>query len=393
MYQTLLIHNQDLKNLLDEGYEIEIKEKHLFVHSVPYLNSNKAIKYGTLVTELSISGDKIEKPKNHVINFVGEYPCHVDGTEIIQLKHDSRTRNLSDNIIINHSFSNKPKQGLNNYYDKILHYIRIISCPAEQIDSSVTARTYKVIESIDEASVFHYHDTNSSRAEIIQISNKLKNLKIGIIGLGGTGSYILDFVAKTPVLEIHIFDGDNFIQHNAFRAPGAANVETLNERPKKVEYFKSIYSNMHKYIFAHPYHISEETLNNLNELDFVFISVDKGDIKLPIITKLENLQIPFIDVGMGIEIVNDSLIGTLRITTNDMKDDKSILIRNRISLADNDEAVYNQNIQIAELNSLNAALAVIKWKKMIGFYLDSEKELQSTYTINENHLLSEDHRI
>lgn len=392
MYQTLLIHNQDLKNLLDEGYEIEIKEDHLLVHSVPYLNSNKAIKYGTLVTELSISGNKIEKPKNHVINFIGEYPCHVDGTEIIQLKHDSRTRNLSDNIIINHSFSNRPKQGLNNYYDKIIHYIRIISSPAEQIDSSVKARTDKVIPSTDEESVFQYHDTNSSRAEIIQISNKLKNLKIGIIGLGGTGSYILDFIAKTPVKEIHIFDGDNFIQHNAFRAPGAANIAILNNRPKKVDYLASTYSNMHKYIFAHPYYISEETLDNLIGLDFVFISVDKGEIKLPIITKLENLQISFIDVGMGVEVVDDSLIGTLRITTNDINDDKSILVRNRISLTDNGVADYNQNIQIAELNSLNAALAVIKWKKIIGFYLDSERELHSTYIINENQLLSEDHR-
>ena len=29
---------------------------------------------------------------------------------------------------------------------------------------------------------------------------------------------------------------------------------------------------------------------------------------------------------------------------------------------------YNRNIQIADLNALNAAFAVIKWKKLFGFY-------------------------
>jgi hypothetical protein len=35
---------------------------------------------------------------------------------------------------------------------------------------------------------------------------------------------VLDFTAKTHVKEIHLFDGDTFFQHNAFRAPGAANL-------------------------------------------------------------------------------------------------------------------------------------------------------------------------
>jgi molybdopterin/thiamine biosynthesis adenylyltransferase len=393
MYQNLISHNQDLKGLRDEGYEIEIKENHLLIHSVPYLDSNKTIKYGTLVTELSISGDKIDKPKNHVINFTGEYPCNIDGSAITQLKHNSSTRKLSENITVNHSFSNRPKQGLNDYYEKVTHYLRIICAPAEHIDNSVTAKTYRIIESHNDESVFNYLDTNSSRAEIIQISNKLRNQKIGIIGVGGTGSYILDFIVKTPVSQIHIFDGDKFIQHNAFRAPGAALKEVLNVMPMKVDYLKSIYENMHKHIFAHAYYINESNVTELEGLDFVFISVDKGEIKKQIITKLEIHRIPFIDVGMGIEVVNESLIGTLRVTTNDMKDKCSILERNRISLSDNNDDDYKQNIQIAELNALNASVAVIKWKKLLGFYMDSEQELHSTYTINENQLLSEDIRV
>ena len=81
--------------------------------------------------------------------------------------------------------------------------------------------------------MFCYTDTASSRAEIGVVSAKLKGGAVGIVGLGGTGSYILDLVAKTPMAEIHLFDGDKLLQHNAFRAPGAPSIETLKEAPLK----------------------------------------------------------------------------------------------------------------------------------------------------------------
>ncbi len=51
---------------------------------------------------------------------------------------------------------------------------------------------------------------------------------------------------------------------------------------------------------------------------------------------------------------------------------------------------YSQNIQIADLNALHAALAVIKWKKLVGFYLDLEKEHFSVYASSDNNLINED---
>ena len=67
---------------------------------------------------------------------------------------------------------------------------------------------------------------------------------MAIVGLGGTGSYILDFLAKTPVQHIHLFDGDRFLQHNAFRSPGAPSLEELQEELSKVGWFQRIYSRM-----------------------------------------------------------------------------------------------------------------------------------------------------
>jgi hypothetical protein len=65
--------------------------------------------------------------------------------------------------------------------------------------------------------------------------------------------------------------------------------------------------------------------------------------------------------------------------------------KQRIPLSKVDDGnEYDRNIQTAELNALNAALAVIKWKKLCGFYIDLEKEHHSTYSIDGNEMTNED---
>ena len=388
MSQKLINHNIDLKRLRDEGLNIEARNGLLLVHEIPYLNSQRSIKRGVLVSDLDLAGDKTEKPKNHVIYFIGEYPCNKDGSQIKQLMHQSQTKSLAGGIQINHSFSNKPKGGYNDYYEKVTTYIKIISGPAKSLDNSVSEKVFRVIESHDD-SVFNYYDTNSSRAGILEISSMLEEQKIAIIGLGGTGSYILDMVSKTPVKEIHLFDGDKFLSHNAFRCPGAPSIESLHALRNKTEYFEQIYSAMHKNIIAHVEFITAENLDNLKVMDFVFICIDRNNIKQVIFNKLVELGIPFIDVGMGIEVAEDgSLLGIIRTTTS--TDDMRGHIKERITLSEKTDDAYSSNIQIAELNALNACLAVIKWKKLNGFYNDQIKEHNTNYVINTGQLLNED---
>jgi len=66
-------------------------------------------------------------------------------------------------------------------------------------------------------------------------------------------------------------------------------------------------------------------------------------------------------------------------------------LRTRVSFGNVDVGnEYNTNIQIAELNALNAAFAVIKWKKLRGVYLDLEGEHHSTFTIDGNAVINDD---
>ena len=238
--------------------------------------------------------------------------------------------------------------------------------------------------------MFNYIDTASSRAGINVVGQKLERGKVGIIGLGGTGSYVIDLVAKTPVKEIHLFDGDDFLQHNAFRSPGAPSIDQLGKVPKKVDYLRDLYSKMRRGIFAHDYNIDQSNVDQLRGLDFIFLCLDRGEPKRLIVENLEAFGACFVDVGMGVELVDGSLRGVLKVTTSIPEQREHF--RRRVSLADahvNDD--YDHNIQIADLNALNAALAVIKWKKLWGFYLDLENENYSTYTLDGNMLLNDDH--
>jgi shikimate 5-dehydrogenase len=390
MPHTLIGPNPDLKQLWDEGLEIEIRNGILLVHHIPYVNAAKEIKFGTLVSELALDKDRTVRPSTHTAHWIGEHPCHKDGSVIAQIRNSSQRKDLGDGIVVDHMFSNKPEAGYADYHHKITTYIQIISSEAQSIDAIVTAYTFQVIPNNDGESVFRYVNTNSSEAEINAVSSKLRGQTVAIIGLGGTGSYILDLVSKTEVKEIRLFDRDTFIQRNAFRAPGATPIEKLGERIKKTDYFKAIYSQMHTKIVSDPVNIDSSNMEKISDVDFVFICIDDGKAKKPIVEKLLAQGTPFIDVGIDVMIVDGAnmLIGVISTTTG--TPDKHDHIEKRISFAADANDLYARNIQIAELNALNATLAVIKWKKVCGFYQDLTKEHNTTYTINTGEIENND---
>lgn len=388
MSPTPISHSADLKRLEDDGYEVEVRAGYLLMNSVPYVTETGAIRYGTLVSELSLAGDVTTRPGTHIAMFAGEMPCNPHGHPLTQIRHSSSRQELAEGLVVNHSFSSKPPRGYEDYYHKMTTYEAIISGPAWTINPGVTARTFAVVEDQNEDSVFKYLDTASSRAGIGMITKRLEIGAVAIIGLGGTGSYILDLVAKTPVREIHLFDGDKLGQHNAFRSPGAPSIGTLRSRPLKAAHYRDIYSEMRRNIVAHGY-VDKSAVECLRAMEFVFIAVDKGHPRKLIVEKLEEFGVPFIDVGMGVEEVEGSLLGQLRVTAStDWSRDQ---VHSTLPFSDRDGVDdYSRNIQIADLNALNAALAVIKWKKLCGFYTDVEKEHTILYQIDGNHLINED---
>ena len=380
--------NLDIKRLFDDGYEVEVKNGYLVVHSVPYVNSDKQAKTGIVVTDLNENVGELLPQKDHQVWFVGEYPCYSTGAPIEAIRNVSNAQQLWEGFEVQHRFSCKINGVIYpDYYSKMKNYIDIISNEAKVIDPSVTACTHNVIASVEEDSVFRYHDSASSRADILALSAKLSMDKIAIIGLGGTGSYVLDLIAKTPIKEIHLFDGDIFLQHNAFRAPGAASIEDLTKKLPKVEYYLQIYDAMRKGIVPHADYITEDNIQQLAGFSFIFLCVDKGPVRKLISDFLREHKIPFIDVGMDLMMgpETENLIGTCRVTMS--TPDKSDHFQKHVPMADDlEENLYSKNIQVADMNALNATLAVIKWKQFCGFYQDLYQVHHTTYSINSQSL-------
>ena len=388
MSPELISRSPDLKKLVDDGYNVEIVSGHLVLHRVPYVNPNREVKFGQLIAPVNIVDGRLGQPDDHTVYFAGEYPCKVTGQPIEAIRNESRSIELASGLRADHRFSAKPKPDdkYQNFHHKMSTYAQIIGSQAKRIDPTVNAQPGKLVVSADANDPFYFMENASSRAGISSISEKLSGDRIGIVGLGGTGSYILDYVSKTRVREIHVFDGDEFCQHNAFRSPGATTRDDIAERYNKAEYFAAKYGQMRPGIIKYPYYMTEDRFSDMAALDFVFVAVDKNAIKGPLFSWLQKNNIPFVDVGMGLERVADSIIGVLRTTISIPKDGQVAAQVRRVAGAADENGIgeYERNIQIVELNALNAALAVVRWKKHRGFYLDLENEIQSTYTLDGN---------
>jgi hypothetical protein len=389
MSQALISRNGDLRRLRNEGYEIRIQDSLLLLAHVPYVSERCSVEFGTLVVPLSLDGDITTRSRDHTIRFVGEAPCDERGNQLARVINGPIVEQLSDGTAMNFRFSQKPARGYyEDHYEQATTYVALLSAHAEALDPSATAKTFAVIETLEAESVFKYQDTATSRAGIMVASAKLELDAIAIVGLGGTGSYIFDLVAKTPVRQIHLFDDDDFLQHNAFRAPGAASVEDLRANKTKVAYYQKIYANMRDGIVVHPYRVDGSTVAELRDMDFVFIAIDHGPSRGLIAQALTEWGISFIDVGMGVFETDGSLGGQLRVSTSTATHRSSDHRLPTGAPIPGDD--YERNVQVADLNALSAALAVIKWKRLMGFYLDLEGEHYARYTVDGNHLLNED---
>lgn len=388
MSRKLISLNPELQLLLDEGYEIEVRHNHLLMRGVPYVNVRREIARGVIVAPISLaSPDKLGRPSSHQVYFIGEHPCRPDGSVLEPVQCSSGSFRLAEDIEAQHHFSNKPPRGhYESFYEQFTSYARVISNQAKAIDPDADARTFKPVDPMEETSVFLYEDTASSRAGIRRLAMGFAALRVAIVGLGGTGGYLLDLVAKTHVAEIHLFDGDVLQPHNAFRTPGAVARADLESKVTKVAYLAERYGCMRRAIMPHPVMIEDNNVHLLRDLDYVFLCVDKGEVRQLVLRELHGTPVTVIDVGMGLHLTDnqDAIWGTCRVTTS--TPDTRELAQARIPKVDGDEELYASNIQIADFNCLNAALAVMKWKRLCGFYLDDHAEYETTYSANLNQI-------
>lgn len=381
---TLVARSPDLARLVEEGYDIEVRDSNLLVHHVPYVDAEGQVARCILVSDLSTNGERTIEPGRHEMWVVGGLPHDHQGN-VVSIVHDRNPHDFGAGLVADCAMSGKPGgQMPRDYHHKVSNYVMVLGQYARAIDPSVTHNDYPPRETTAEESVFRYHDAASSRAGLSAVTARLKLGKVAIVGLGGTGSYILDLVAKTPVHELHLFDDDILYAHNAFRAPGAVSLDELKASPLKVEHFAAKYDAFRRNVVPHAVRIGYDNVEELRQMNFVFLAMDAGPAKRSIVEHLTAWEVPFVDCGMGIRRQDNSLRGTIRVTAGTRGHYEHL--GSRISYADVNANEYDWNIQTADLNMLNAAMAVLKWKKLMGYYVDSKQEFNSAFNIARNRL-------
>lgn len=311
---------------------------------------------------------------DHQVYFAGSTPCGLDGKPIPNLGGGTCRMVLSaasSDVVVERSFSNKPASGsFADFFDKVESYTAIISGPAiERHGDEATPLTFRSVEAVPSDSVFKIQDTLTSRAEITDLAAKFSGDVVAVIGLGGTGAYLLDFLVKTPIPEIRAFDGDTFHVHTAFRSPGRLEASEFGQ--SKAAVYQARYDSLRRGLQAEGHYIDASKAADLEGVTFAFVCVDKGPARAEIIDMLLERQIPFVDVGMGLGRDDHGIGGLLRATYFPAERGHEIRQQDLVPLADDPDDIYRTAIQIAELNALNACLAVIRFKQLRGFYQEA----------------------
>jgi hypothetical protein len=377
MYHKLVSHNDDIKRLVEKGYAIAFDSNYLVVRDIPYLDKALSLKWGAFVVKLVFTTNDIVKLEDHQVFFAGTPPYNQDGTPVANLNPRSASLSLSDkssDINVALQLSNKPSNGFADFFEKIESYATLIGGPAME-KFGVSPLTYRAPpQENEEDSVFLLHDSLTSRAEIGELSRKLQDDVVAVIGLGGTGAYVLDYLVRTPVRELRCFDPDDYHVHNAFRSPGRVDGTELAK--KKAEVYRDRYQSFRKGLSFYATHIDQDSAELMERVTFAFVCVDKGSSRAGIFDLLMSLSIPYIDVGMDLRKIEAGLTGLIRTTYYPKDKAKWVRDKGLADLSDSNAGLYRSHIQIGELNALNAAMAVIRFKQLRGFYADEENQYQ-----------------
>ncbi len=249
----------------------------------------------------------------------------------------------------------------------------------KHIVAAVAASEHGEAVTFTESGPFKIPNTFEARAAIRPIQDRIRRQRIAVIGLGGTGSYILDLIAKTPVAEIHLLDADNVDWHNLMRAPGAPTEEEIEalrgDLVDKVGYYHRKYDPLRDGVVPHATRVDgPQVLDVLLEdhpIDFAFVCIDQradGDSARQdaVYRALSETRIPFVDSGVSITLQDGVVTGAV---TTSFYEAGSNLWENAIPDA---RIVGGQigyrNVQLPEVNALAASLAVMEWRRRSGQY-------------------------
>ncbi len=265
---------------------------------------------------------------------------------------------------------------------------------AKHIVGAMVAAGYSDPAALAISDPFHIPNTFEARADIAPVQDRIRGQRIAIIGLGGTGAYLLDLIAKTPVSEIHLLDSDCVDWHTLKRAPGAPTAEEIELVREgsllKVDYYHSKYAAFRDGIHPHPVRVDSSSMFaeflSDHPIDYAFVCIDqltdgdsaRQDVVYQAVTEA---GVPFIDSGVSITLEDCAVRGAVTTSAYDAGSEawKGAIPNARLEGG----APGYRNVQLPEVNAAAATFAVMEWRRRTGQYASESPSFYQKFLLEK----------
>ena len=391
MSSSPIDRSPDLRALRQAGYALELRGGYLVVKNIPYLRTaDGVLDTASLVTSLGLTPDGVTgSPSDHTVWWTGSVPYNTDGesmADYLSCGTWDEGLDLGEELTAYMQWSRKPLIGgrmesYKTYEEKIRTYIDEVGNHAEALHPGAleTAKSGEdpIVEMVTR---FNYINTGTYRYGVKGVERPIEDEIVAVIGVGGTGSYLVDVLAKTNVKELHLFDDDKLEQHNAFRLAGAAHVDEIGGAQTKVAWHKLRYSAIREQgVFAHESRLHADSTDTLRRFTTVFIAVDDLPCRRALQQACNELGVFHVSVGLAVEIEGEDsnqLGGMVKVETGFIPALPKPRPTETTPLGQEAVQAYG-NVQTAELNMLGAALAITEWKAKRDVYRNERSDFDS----------------
>lgn len=373
VFLELASRNPFVQDLHDLGYDVNFVGGYFVLYGLPYLDQAGALQRGDLFSPVNLGAEYVIEPTGtHQVWWRGGRPHGPGGVEL-GIGPTTAAVQIVPSVMTDLAFSlkllddNHQRRTYASFQEKIETYLDVIVGPAMAVYPGATPLRGIERRAAEQRSPLRFPDTSSANYGINDVADRLRGKKVAIIGLGGTGSCILDFIVRTHLDTITLFDDDKIHIHTLFRIPGVIGKSAIGK--PKVEALAQHYGAWHAGITHVPERVTADNVDHLCGLDFVFVSVDDGPSRRFLVDWLSSAGIPYVDCGMGLNrSFGGALNGVVRITGVDRGAYDRTVDTPYLPTVNPKDAEYRRQAQIIELNALNAALAVVRFKQHFGLY-------------------------
>ena len=221
---------------------------------------------------------------------------------------------------------------------------------------------------------------SDQRPEAVEWRGLVAQERVAIVGLGGVGAWIADFVVKADVQEVHGWDFDCIEPKNILRMPGGLDPDVWIGRPK-ADWFQQTYSLIHSNVHGHNLRVRPENVREVIEsATFGFVAVDDAEDRMMVCDTLANTGIPFVVAGLSPVRKDKRVSVSMRIVTAHVGVSSWREAIPQVGQAGQDD--YG-SLELPGVYSMAAGWAIQSWRKMRGQFWQEKREECLVYSASD----------